>query len=284
MDLRALGEPRIGEERLDPMTSRSRYLWLPAAILYCFLYAPIGIVVLYSFNQAPYGAGWTGFTTHWYGVLRNNRVAWDAARNSLTLAATSTLISTVLGAMLGLCVARFCFRGKQAISRSLLVPLVVPDIVMAVAFMLLFAYIHRWTGHLKLGMQTMILAHVTFQLPFVAMVVRARLAGMDPLLEQAARDLGAGAWRAFWHVTLPLAFPGIVAAALLAFTLSLDDFLISFFTTGPGSTTLPILIYSSVKRGITPDINALSTCFILASLAATLLVVILQKKPPIDAP
>jgi spermidine/putrescine transport system permease protein len=143
--------------------------------------------------------------------------------------------------------------------------------------LLFFALVRSWLGIFELGMATMIVAHITFQIPFVAIVVRARLAGMDPAVEEAAHDLGANGWQAFRHVTLPLIMPGVLAGALLAFTLSIDDFVISFFTTGPGATTLPILIYSSVKRGITPDINALSTLMILVSVIGTVGVALLQR-------
>jgi spermidine/putrescine transport system permease protein len=140
-----------------------------------------------------------------------------------------------------------------------------------------FALIHAWSGMFELGMLTMIIAHVTFQIPFVAIVVRSRLVGMDPAIEEAAHDLGATSWQTFWNVTFPLMLPGVLAGGMLAFTLSLDDFVVSFFTTGPGATTLPILIYSSVKRGITPDINALSTLIVLASVIGTIGVTLLQQ-------
>jgi spermidine/putrescine transport system permease protein len=161
---------------------------------------------------------------------------------------------------------------------------------MAVALLLFFALLREWSAWLlagfgytgpawfTLGMRTMILAHITFQIPFVAIVVRARLAGLDPAIEEAARDLGANAWQTFWRVTWPLMLPGVVAGGLLAFTLSLDDFVVSFFTTGPGATTLPILIYSSVRRGITPDINALSTLLVVASIIGTLGITLLQRR------
>jgi spermidine/putrescine transport system permease protein len=148
---------------------------------------------------------------------------------------------------------------------------------MAVAMLSFFALITAALGVLHLGMITMIIAHITFQIPFVAIVVRSRLAGMDPSIEEAAHDLGASSWQTFWHVTFPLMMPGVVAGALLAFTLSLDDFVVSFFTTGPGATTLPILIYSSVKRGITPDINALSALIVLASIIGTVGATLLQR-------
>lgn len=251
---------------------------LIAIVLYAFLYAPIAIVVLYSFNTARFGATWQGFTTKWYSTLAQNAAALSATKNTLLLALLSTAISTTLGTMLGYALNHCTFPGKKIVNRLLHVPIFIPDIVMAVSLLMFYSLIRAWLGLFNLGLLTMILAHVTFQIPFVAIVVKARLAGLDPALEEAARDLGANEWQTFTHVTLPLITPGILAAAMLAFTLSLDDFVVSFFTSGPGSTTLPILIYSSVKRGITPDINALSTLIVLASILGTTVVTLLQRK------
>jgi spermidine/putrescine transport system permease protein len=249
----------------------SALLWFSAVVTYLFLYAPIAVVTVYSFNARRYGMVWSGFTTRWYRELFQSSEKILAAENTVVLAVVSTLVSTLLGTLLGYGLARYRFAGKKLFSWLMYIPVVIPDIVMAVAMLLFFALLRRWTGLFELGLPTMILAHITFQIPFVAIVVRSRLSGMDPSIEEAARDLGADGWQAFRHVTLPLIAPGVVAGALLAFTLSLDDFVVSFFTAGPGSTTLPILIYSSVKRGITPDINALSTLIVLASVAGTLL-------------
>ncbi len=252
-------------------------LSLSALVLYVFLYAPLVVVMIYSFNAARFGAGWTGFTTKWYGELLKNPLALAAAKNSILLAVFSTVIATTLGTLLGYGLTRYDFPGKRSFSQLLYVPVFIPDIVLAVALLLFYALVRQWLGIFELGLTTMVLAHVTFQIPFVAIVVRARLAGLDPALEEAARDLGANEWRAFRHVTLPLILPGVLAGGMLAFTLSLDDFVVSFFTSGPGATTLPILIYSSVKRGITPDINALSTLMILACVLGTVLVTLFQR-------
>ncbi len=249
-----------------------------AAGLYTFLYLPLVVVTIYSFNTAQFGAGWTGFTTRWYRTLLESSVALSAARNTLVLGAVSTALSTLLGTLLGYGLHRYRFPGKQAVARLLYIPVFIPDIVLAVALLLFFSLIRARLGLFELGMTTMVLAHVTFQIPFVAVVVRARLVGLDPALEEAARDLGASGWQAFRHITLPLILPGVLAGGLLAFTLSLDDFVVSFFTCGPGSTTLPILIYSSVKRGITPDINALSTLLILLSILGTAAVTLIQHR------
>ncbi len=246
-------------------------------LLFAFLYAPIAIVIAYSFNAARFGATWTGFTTKWYVALWQNELAISAAKTTLSLAVRSTLISTVLGTMLGYALARFRFRGQRMVQHLLYLPAFLPDIVMGISLLLLYSLFRSWTGSFQLGLTTMVLAHATFQLPFVAIVVRARMADLDPALEEAARDLGANRWQTFWHVTFPLIVPGILAGAMLAFTLSLDDFVVSFFTSGPGSTTLPIYIYSSVKRGVTPEINALSSLIVLASIIGTVFVTLLQR-------
>ncbi len=252
-------------------------LWLASAFLYVFLYAPIVVVIVYSFNASRYGGPWRGFTTHWYPSLFDNPDKLNAAKNTAILAFISTGIATVLGTMLGYGLSRYRFPGKKLFSFLMYIPVVIPDIVMAVAMLTFFALVHESVGIFPLGMATMVLAHVTFQIPFVAIVVRSRLVGMDPAIEEAAHDLGATSWQTFWHVTFPMIVPAVVAGGMLAFTLSLDDFVVSFFTTGPGSTTLPILIYSSVKRGITPDINALSTLIVLVSILGTVAVTLLQR-------
>jgi spermidine/putrescine transport system permease protein len=260
------------------MNRRSAGLWISAGLLYFFLYLPIAVVIVYSFNAARRGGPWTGFTFHWYTRLLSSPDKLLAARNTLVLAAVSTAIATVLGTALGYGLSRYQFPGKRVWSWLMYVPVVIPDIVMAVAMLMFYTVVRDRLGLFELGMTTMVLAHVTFQIPFVAIVVRSRLTGADPAIEEAARDLGADAWQTFRHVTLPMAMPGILAGAALAFTLSIDDFVVSFFTTGPGATTLPILIYSSVKRGITPDINALSTLIVLLSVIGTIGVGLLQRR------
>jgi spermidine/putrescine transport system permease protein len=249
-----------------------------AGLLYVFLYAPIAIVIVFSFNAARHGMSWQGFTVHWYEVLLQNDQALSAAKNTLILAVSSTIVATALGTMFGYGLSRYNIPGRRFITRFLYLPVFIPDIVMAVSLLLFYSMLRQWLGIFQLGMITMVCAHVTFQIPFVAIVVRSRLVGLDPALEEAAHDLGANAWHTFWRITFPLMIPGVLAGGMLAFTLSLDDFVVSFFTSGPGSTTLPILIYSSVKRGITPDVNALSTLIVLASVLATVTVTLLQRK------
>lgn len=260
------------------MRRNSPGLWLSAGLLYAFLYLPIAVVIVYSFNAARRGGPWTGFTFEWYGRLLSSPDKLLATRNTLVLGAVSTLIATVLGTALGYGLGRYEFRAKRFCTWLMYVPVVIPDIVMAVAMLTFYTLVRDHFGLLELGMTTMVLAHVTFQIPFVAIVVRSRLSGTDPAIEEAARDLGANGWQTFGHVTLPMAMPGILAGAALAFTLSIDDFVVSFFTTGPGATTLPILIYSSVKRGITPEINALSTLIVLLSITGTVAVGLLQRR------
>lgn len=261
------------------MRRLSPSLCVSSALLYIFMYAPIVVVVIFSFNDSKYGGPWRGFTTEWYLKLLASPEKLAAARNTLVLASVSTVFAIVFGTMLGYGLSRFWFPGKKVFSWLMYIPVVIPDIVMAVALLLFFGLVRQQLGLFQLGMTTMVIGHITFQIPFVAIVVRARLIGMDPAVEEAAHDLGAGSWRTFWYVTFPAILPGVVSGALLAFTLSLDDFVVSFFTTGPGATTLPILIYSSVKRGITPDVNALSTLMIVASIVGTIGVTLLQRPP-----
>lgn len=265
------------------MTRRAPLTGLVALLVFVFLYAPIAVVIVYSFNAARYGTEWHGFTVDWYLRLIDNDAAVAAAINTLELACTSTFVSVLLGSVLGYGMSRYEFPGKRLFHHVLHVPVFIPDIVMAVALLLFFGVVRESLAGFELGMTTMTLAHITFQIPFVAIVVRARMADCDPQLEEAAADLGAGPWLTFRHVTLPLMLPGVVAGGLLAFTLSLDDFVVSFFTSGAGATTLPILIYSSVKRGITPDINALATLIVLVSVLTVVTVAWLRGRTEVKA-
>jgi spermidine/putrescine transport system permease protein len=260
------------------MRRNSTPLSVAAILLYVFMYIPIMVVAVFSFNDSKHGVAWKGFTTKWYGVLFANEQALSATMNSLILAGSSAVISTVLGTLLGYGLSRYWFPAKKTVSTLMYIPVIIPDILMAVALLMFYGVLRDALGIFELGLSTMIFAHVTFQIAFVAVVVKSRMVGLDPSLEEAARDLGANRWNVFWKVTFPLMLPGIVSGALLAFTLSLDDFVVSFFTAGPGSTTLPILIYSSVKRGITPDINALSTLMVCASTLLVIATTILQPR------
>lgn len=254
-----------------------------SALMYIFLYAPIVILVLYSYNAATFGATWEGFTFHWYSTLLHDRRLVQAFTNSLYVATVSTVISTIIGTMTAMAMERYSFRGRTAFDGLLYLPIVIPEIVMAVSLLVFFAFsfdlLNGLLGvRLRFSLTTVIIAHVAFNISFVAVVVRASLKGFDRRLEEAAHDLGANAWQTFRRITFPLILPGILGGALLAFTISLDDFIISFFTTGPGGTLLPIEVYGRVKRAITPTINAVSTVMLLISMLLVLSSQLLQQR------
>ena len=219
------------------------------------------MLIIFSFNDSKVNAVWTGFTFKWYLQLFSNKGVLEATENSLAIALVSTLASTMLGTVTAVAMYKFKFKGKGVLDALLYIPIVIPEIVMGIAMLALFSILQA-----NLGMATLIIAHITFCLPFVILVVRARMQGFDPSLEEAAMDLGANAWKTFLHVTLPIILPGIVAGALLALTLSLDDVIISFFVAGPANTTLPLKVFSMVRTGVSPEINALSTLLLLVVL------------------
>lgn len=249
------------------MTRRApRLLTAIVAGIFFLLHLPVLVLILYSFNAARYSAAWTGFTVHWYQRLFERPEILRALRLSLTVATASTVLATTLGTLIALGLARRSFRGRRVVEGGLYLPIVTPEVVAGISLLTLFAAVR-----MPLGVGTVIIAHAAFCLPFVAVVVLARLRGMDRSLEEAALILGADEATAFRRVTLPLLAPGILAAALLAFTLSLDDFVITFFVAGPGATTLPVLVYSMVRRGVEPTINAVSALLVLVTtLAVTL--------------
>lgn len=244
-----------------------------AGLFYFFLYAPIILLVILSFNVSRFPTHWTGFTFDWYDRLFHNYAIGLALRNSLIVSITSTIIATVIGTMVSVAMERYRFRAKPPIDALLFLPIIIPDIAMAIMLLAFFALIR-----FELGLTTIIISHVAFNISFVAVIVRARMASIDPTLEEAANDLYANEWQAFWRVTFPLLIPGILGGALFAFTLSLDDYVITFFTSGPGSTTLPVRIYSMVKRGITPETNAVSSLMLLASMILVPLSLWLQRR------
>jgi spermidine/putrescine transport system permease protein len=248
-------------------------LTLHGLLSYIFLYAPIVILMVFSFNASRFAsAAWRGFTFRWYLELFQDEAIGTALRNSLYIGIFSTLVSTIFGTMVSLAMERYQFWGKLAFDSLLYLPIIIPDIAMAVMLLLFFVL-----AKLPLGRYTIIISHIAFNISFVAVVVRARLAQFDITLEEAAQDLYADNWNTFRRVTLPLLMPGILGGALLAFTLSLDDFVITFFTSGPGATTLPLRIYSMVKLGVTPEINALSSVMLFASFVLVFLSFILQR-------
>jgi len=245
---------------------RNRWLSAYAVLVYAFLFAPIVVLIVYSFNRARRGLVWQGFTLEWYPKLLANDELLDALIVTLEVAAVAVLVSTVLGALLGLGLARLRFRGRGATETLLLVPMVTPEIVMGLSLLLFFLQVFGGHG----SVVQLWVAHITFCISYVAVVVRARAASMNPQLEEAARDLGASAWGAFRYVTLPLIAPAVLAGALLAFSLSFDDYVVTTFNAGVGSSTLPLYIYGKIKFGITPEINAISTIVVALTAIAIL--------------
>lgn len=241
------------------MSRRLLAAW--SGLLYLFLYAPVAVLVLFSFNAAPRTAVWEGFTLDWYRRLLVNEPLLRSVRTSLLVAGITTVVATVLGTLAALALARHDFRGKGSTRVLLFLPVVIPEVVLGAAFLTFFGAVE-----LRLSFWTVVLAHVVFSISYVALVVRARLAGLDPSLEEAARDLGAGPFETFRRVTLPLALPGIAASALLVFTLSIDDYVVTSFVAGAGATTLPLRIYSMLKLGVTPEVNAVSTLLLAATI------------------
>jgi spermidine/putrescine transport system permease protein len=235
------------------MTSR-RLLAAYTVLIYLFMYLPIVVLVVFSFNAARQTAVWEGFTLDWYRRLAGNERLLGSVRNSLLVAGVTTLIATVLGTLAALALARYRFRGRRATDVVLFLPVILPEVVLGAALLTFFGVVG-----LRLSLWTVIVAHVVFSASYVTIVVRARLAGLDPSLEEAARDLGAGPFETFRRVTLPLILPGVVASALLVFTLSIDDYVVTSFVAGVGATTLPLHIYSMLKLGVTPEVNAVSS-------------------------
>lgn len=231
------------------------------ALVFLFLFIPIIFVFIFSFNTSRMNIVWEGFTLKWYGSFFENRPLMSALENTLIIAVTSTAISTIIGTLGAVGLHIYKFKGKAIIDKLLYIPIVIPEIVLGIALLSIFSVIN-----MPLGLGSIILAHITFSIPFVVINVRARLSGLDKSLEEAAMDLGANRVKTFFKVTLPLLMPGITSGAMLAFSLSLDDVIISFFTCGPGSTTLPISIMSMVKTGITPEVNALSTVIMIITI------------------
>ena len=253
--------------------SRAWWMRLVMAAGFFFLYFPIVSLIAFSFNDSKRNITWQGFTLDYYVKAYDNVQLHQAFVNSLTVAAISTLVSTVLGAMLGLTLYRYRFPGKGPFEGMVHLPIVIPEICLGVAMLAFFARLD-----IPLGLFTITVSHIAFSIPFVAVVIRSRMAGFDRSLEEASADLGASQWQTFWNVTVPYMLPGIVAGALLAFTLSLDDFVITFFTSGPGSTTFPVKVYSMVRFSVTPEVNAASTVLIVITLALTATAMILQSR------
>jgi spermidine/putrescine transport system permease protein len=240
-----------------------------------------------SFNDSKLGARWAGFTFKWYASMVNNEAVLDAFWNSLIVALASTVISTLLGTMTAIAMERFRFPLRKAYDGVLYLPIMIPEIVMGVSLLAFFALLLEWVNTSlglsgdqawRPGLGTVIIAHVAFSISFVTIVVRTSLKDFNESLEEAALDLGANEWITFRRITLPLIMPGILAGALLAFTLSLDDFVITFFTTGPGGTTLPIYVFGLIRRAISPEINAVSTVMLVMSMLLIIVSQLVQRR------
>ncbi|MCL4249476.1 MAG: ABC transporter permease [Anaerolineae bacterium] len=257
--------------------------FLNALAAYFFLWAPILVLVLFSFNDSRSVAQWQGFTTRWYtGIFENvagtsvrgsTTSILDALRNSLVIGSLATLFATVLGTALALAIVRYKFPGKRVLDSILYLPVIIPEIAQAISLALFFKIVFDTINLMRpdqppatYGYGTIIIGHVVFNIAYVVIVVRARLADMNPRLEEAARDLGANEWQTFWRVTFPLMLPGIVAGALLAFTLSLDDYIVTAMNRGIGDATLTVVVFGMMRRGVSPEVNAISTLMIIFSI------------------
>ncbi len=269
---------------------RSPWLRLFVVLVYVFLYIPIAVLIVYAFNSSRTNIQFEGIVNRgacgpffWFCELFRNREVLAATRNTLIIATVSTIGATIIGTMAALALQRYSFPAKRFSEASLYIPIIIPELVMGIGILVLFSAVFQVINsalglRLGMGLPTVIVSHIAFSVPFVILVVRARLTGFNRSIEEAARDLGATEWITFWRVTLPNIAPGVMAGALLAFTLSLDDFVITFFTTGPGATTLPIYVYGLLRRIITPEVNALSTVWIVLILLVLLLTQRLQAR------
>lgn len=256
----------------------SMRLWVGSVIF--FLYAPLLVLIAFSFNDNKRTVIWKGFTFSYYQKLFANTDLMLAFGNSITIGIAATAISLVLGTLAAVLLWRFNFRGKAAVEGAFYLPIVVPEICMGVAMLVFFSSIMPWPTGLPwpFNLGAIIIAHVSFCFPFVAMVVRARLASFNAEQEEAARDLGASDWEAFRDILIPHIRPALVAGALLSFTLSLDDFVITFFTSGPDTVTFPVKVYSMVRFSVTPEVNAASTMLIVLTVALMIAGVLVQQK------
>lgn len=282
---------------------RSLFVKISTVLVYFFLYAPILGLILFSFNSSRTNIFFGGFITqvgplqmdgstvvqspcgpfHWFCELSKNAEVRNATKNTLTIAVISTISATIIGTLAALALQRYNFRLKSFSQLSLYIPIVIPEIVMGIGILVLFSQVFSFVNgalgtRLGMGLPTVVVSHITFSVPFVTLVVQARLQGFDKSFEEAAMDLGANELTTFWRITFPMILPGVLSGALLAFTLSLDDFVITFFTTGPGATTLPIYVYGLLRRIITPQVNALSTIWVLVVFMAVLLLQRLQNR------
>jgi len=282
---RAIAGPRGRRMTIGPLEYGRRF-WLRCfvAATFLLLYAPIFTLIIFSFNDSRRNIVWRGFTFKYYEKAWNNDGLFEAFTNSLTIAVLTTIIATILGAMVALLLWRYRFPGKPAYEGFMALPIVIPEICMGVAMLAFFSRI-GWPSGMPwpLNLSAITIAHIAFTFPFVAIVVRARMAGFNRELEEASKDLGASEWQTFMNVIVPFMRPGLIAGALLAFTLSLDDFVITFFTAGPETVTFPVKVYSMVRFSVTPEVNAASTALIVITVLATIVAMRFQTPDKTEA-
>jgi spermidine/putrescine transport system permease protein len=257
------------------VTLARRLLAAWASVVFLFFYLPIVILVLFSFNESKLNIVWTGFTWEWYAALWSDSVLVRTLKNSLIVAAATTAISVVLGTAGAWLLYRYRFRASSLLETLVFLPMIVPEVILGVSLLILFVVVG-----MKLGYATIVISHVTFCFPFVMAAVQARLAGLDPSLEEAALDLGATPLQAFRKVLIPYLMPAIVSGALMTFTLSLDELIVTYFTASAGTRTLPLEIFGRVKKGLDPSLNAISTVFIIVTVGALALTEVLRRRNP----
>ncbi len=248
------------------MLGRLRWLNVLAFLIYAFLYAPILVLIIFSFEQSKIAVHWTGFTLKWYEQLFGDETLGTALANSIIVASVSVFFSAIMGTLAAVGLTRLHFAGKNIYRAMITLPIIIPEIAMAVSALTLFLFLG-----IRLSLATVIVSHIVFCVAYVILTVMGRMEGIDRRLEEAAQDLGASPIMAFFKVTLPLLMPGIIAGSLMAFVLSLDEIIITQFNAGVGATTMPLRIYSMVKFGVSPEINALSTLMIMATVSLTLI-------------
>ena len=254
------------------MKKNSRFSGIYLGIIFFLMYLPVVVVIIFSFNESKLPVRFSGFSLTWYQELFQDEDMLEALRNSLILGVSSCLLSAVIGTLGAVGRARIRWKSKGVLEYISMLPLMIPEIILGMVMMAFFYLLN-----IPFGMLTLLLGHTVFCVPYILMEVKARLAGMDPSLEEAARDLGAGSFRAFWDITLPLIMPAVMSGSLLAFAMSMDDVVLSIFINGPRLSTLPIKVYTQLKTGVTPEINALCTLMLLFTIVVFLLYLLIKK-------
>ncbi len=258
---------------MSSLRSKHRLRKVYIAIVMALLFLPIFILIAFSFNESRLNVIFTGFTFDWYVRLFSNTDLLDAFKNTILIAVLSTSISTIIGVPSAVGLKKFNFRGRRLINKLIYIPIVIPEIVLGIALLSMFTL-----AKLELGFWTVLLAHISFSVPFIITSIHSTLYALPKHVESAAADLGASRWQTFWYITLPLIWPGIVSGALLAFTLSMDDVVISYFSAGPDTNTLPLYIYANIKTGISPDVNALTSIMLVVTVISLVLSAHLQSR------